>query len=457
MLPKFLLGLPKPALFGLLGALGCMGGWLLGEPVLSQLKADAASGGQGARPTVLVFPNEYVQRQEREGAKSGDVQITLIWDNLNDLDLHCVNPAQDHIYFRNKKSAAGGELDVDMNARFPYTDKPVENVFFPTNGAPLGTYKVMVHHYAVHGAPDPTPYRVAIKANGKIAEHRGAISYGDPTNHVASFTVEPPKPTSSLLNSAVATKVEWKPVLLMGCWTALLATGLAFVLVVGQNALMRRQLLDQKTAWRLLQGGMLAGMASGALSQYLFAVGAQVLSIDNKSMNTVLKVGQVVGWMVLGGVLGAILSVFIPNLPKMKGGLAGLAGGFVGAAAFLLALALFGEVFGRLVGAAILGLAIGGMVAIVESMAREAALVVHWDEHERTVINLGEDPVILGSSPEAHLYLPAEKGFPAQTAIVTFKDGRVEFENLMTETSHTLHNGSRLQIGDLVVEIQTDA
>jgi len=91
----------------------------------------------------------------------------------------------------------------------------------------------------------------------------------------------------------------------------------------------------------------------------------------------------------------------------------------------------------------------------VESLAREAALIVHWDENERTVINLGPTPVVLGSSPEAHLYLPAEKGFPPEAAIVTFVDGMVELENLMTETRHTLQNGNKLEIGNLIIEIQT--
>ena len=111
---------------------------------------------------------------------------------------------------------------------------------------------------------------------------------------------------------------------------------------------------------------------------------------------------------------------------------------------------------GYLVGAAILGLTIGLVVALVERLAREAALIVHWHENERTVINLGANPVILGSSPEAHLYLPKHKGFPPITAIVTFRDGRVQMENKLSNSTHTLAGGNKLQIGDLWIEIQTD-
>ena len=94
---------------------------------------------------------------------------------------------------------------------------------------------------------------------------------------------------------------------------------------------------------------------------------------------------------------------------------------------------------------------------LAERLAREAALIVHWHENERTVINLGATPVILGSSPEAHLYLPKHKGFPAITAVVTFRDGRVQMENKLSNSTHALAHGNKLQIGELWIEIQTDA
>lgn len=131
--------LPKPVLFALLGALGCGLGWALGEPLLFLVKpssksAETRAGGGGAAP-VLVFNNELTKRLERESAKSGDVQISLMWDNRNDIDLHCLTPLKEHIYFNQKRVKSGGELDVDMNAREPYSDKPVENIYWPAGGA----------------------------------------------------------------------------------------------------------------------------------------------------------------------------------------------------------------------------------------------------------------------------------------------------------------------------------
>ena len=452
---KFIYKIPKPLFFGLIGALGCLAGWFCGEPVLVLLKAKTKAAAKGEGSPVLVFQNEFQERQKREGAKSGDVQLTLIWNNINDLDLHCINPAGDHIFFNHKKGEHGGELDVDMNASSPFSDKPVENVFFPTNGAPLGSYTVMVHHYSNKGGKDPTEYQVAVKANGEIKNFAGMLSKGDPTNVVCRFEVTPPK--STLMETGLAAKVAWVPTTLVGLWTAILAIALSFALVMAQNQLMRRQVMNTGAALRLLRGGLIAGLISGAISQYLFSVGAQVLFAGNQNLGWLLKSGQVAGWMAMGCLLGWGLAFFIPNLPKLKAAAAGLLGGLLGGVVFQLAIGRFGELGGRMVGTCVLGISIGCIVAIMERLAREAALVVHWDENERTVINLGPDPVVLGSSPEAHLYLPEEKGFPAQAAIVTFIDGRVEMENLMTETTHTLHNGNKLQIGSLMIEIQTDS
>jgi Ca-activated chloride channel family protein len=125
--------------------------------------------------------------------------------------------------------------------------------------------------------------------------------------------------------------------------------------------------------------------------------------------------------------------------------------------AFLVSVPIFPDFMARLLGAAILGAAIGLMIALAEKLAREACLIVHWGPHERTVINLGERPVVLGSSNEAELYLPKEKGFPPISALVTFREGKIEMQNKMTNTNHELKSGNKLQLGDLLVEVRSDS
>jgi len=446
--------LPKPIFFALLGGLGCLIGWLAGEPLLKSLKPSATAEGESPQSApVLVFNVELTKRLERESAKTGDVQLSLMWDNENDLDLHCIDPTGAHIFFGHKKADSGGELDVDMNARPPYSSRPVENIYWPGGSAPTGRYQISVHHYARHGSPDNTAFTVGVKAGKKVQEFKGTVSLYQ-TNRVHEFDLEPAALT--LKETRSRSQVSLKATVVVGLWTALLAIFASMLLVCGQNLLMHRRLFALRSLAIVVGGGLLAGLVSGSVSQYLFALGAQEFASQMEDPSRLVKAGQVAGWMLLGGLMGAGMGFFIPNLPRVRTGFAGVLGGLLGSVAFLYAMAKTGDVTGRLVGAVLLGATIGLMVAVVEKLAREAALVVHWHENERTVINLGHEPVILGSSPEAHLYLPKEKGFPDVTAIVTFRGGKVEMENKLTNSTHTLQGGNKLQIGTLWIEIQTD-
>ena len=138
---------------------------------------------------------ELVERLEREGAKSSEVQVSLMWDNYNDLDLHVLCPSGERIHGGNKVSECGGELDVDANVR-PETKKPVENIVWPDFQAPPGEYKVYVHHYKKHKkrrSKDPTKYRVVVNAGGELKHYEGELSAGDPIQLVCEFNLEAPE------------------------------------------------------------------------------------------------------------------------------------------------------------------------------------------------------------------------------------------------------------------------
>ena len=126
---------------------------------------------------------EINKRVEREGGKTGEVQISLIWNNRNDLDLHVLCPSGERISFDHRRSADGGELDVDMNVRGEST-RPVENIFWPPKGMQKGIYRVFVHHYSQHGSPDPTRFTVRIIEDGKSRQFSGALSTGEPAMQI---------------------------------------------------------------------------------------------------------------------------------------------------------------------------------------------------------------------------------------------------------------------------------
>jgi hypothetical protein len=119
---------------------------------------------------------EVAARLRREGGKTGDVRVSLIWNNRNDLDLHVVPPSGEELYYAHKQSRCGGELDVDMNVRGDST-KPVENIYWPAGGAPRGKYRVYVQNYSYHEASGQAyDYTVEVYVAGVATRYQGRIS-----------------------------------------------------------------------------------------------------------------------------------------------------------------------------------------------------------------------------------------------------------------------------------------
>ena len=168
---------------------------------LAELEAAKQQEELESRQAAETAMKELQERLDREGARSGDVQISLMWDNYNDLDLHVVCPSGERIHGGNKNSECGGELDVDANVR-PETKKPVENVVWDDNTAQPGEYQVYVHHYKKHKkrrTKDPTKFKVIINNVGELLEFDGKVSHGDPIKLVAQFDV----PTSEQRQSRI--------------------------------------------------------------------------------------------------------------------------------------------------------------------------------------------------------------------------------------------------------------
>ena len=164
------------------------------EQRLAEIVANEADELESIKATEVAL-KDLKERLEREGAKSSDVQISLLWNNYNDLDLHVVCPSGERIHGGNRESACGGELDVDANVK-PETKKPVENVVWPEGEAPGGTYKAYVHHYKKHKkrrSKDPTKFQVICNAGGEVLEYEGEISNGDPIMLICEFTIEDPE------------------------------------------------------------------------------------------------------------------------------------------------------------------------------------------------------------------------------------------------------------------------
>ena len=136
------------------------------------------------------------RRLGEAGARGGDLQFSLFWRNINDLDLHCIDPAGEEIYFQNKVSSrTGGELDVDQNAHQPYNNSPVENIYWPFGAAPAGIYRIYVVFYAerVGGG---TPFTVRTVVRGKTNFFSATIFFTGQRerNRICTLQYEPANP-----------------------------------------------------------------------------------------------------------------------------------------------------------------------------------------------------------------------------------------------------------------------
>lgn len=542
----------KVLLFGLFGAAGCLAGWLAGEPYLYAAALATADGGAGRAPSLISrpvppsaepppLPNDIRERLDKAGGKSGDVQLSLIWYNVNDLDLHCKDPTGEVIYYKNPRARSGGELDVDANAGSargdrpaPLTAEPVENIYWPKNGAPPGRYQVSINHYARNEpAPNRTHYKVNVLHDGQRHEFEGDIeNSGSPRNErmIYEFELKPRltllAPVELELPPATAVKVPVavrrsyyqgpvdvraenlpdgvtagaltipeghnegeielkatdgakeikKPIKLVaggggittsadvqltvpkpaaafslwavvstGVWTALLAVGLALALLAGQNRYLGKPPFapGRVPLALVILGAAAAGFVSGGIGQALFfallALGAA-------------KVGFVVGWVLLGALLGGGLSFLIPNLDGKKAALAGVGGGLLGAAAFLI-LSNVTDWVGRFGGAALLGFCIGLMVAAVEAAFRRAWLDVRYGDRETITVNLGPEPVKVGGDAKA-CAVWARGAAPVELRFFV-RDGAVWCDDARNRSEATVGDGFRRAVGAVTVVVRT--
>jgi hypothetical protein len=110
--------------------------------------------------------------------KDVDIRASLIWNNRNDLDLHCLTPSGEHIYYGAKRAHCSGELDVDRNVHGE-TTKPVENIRWAKGTARPGRYRFWVENYCYHEQNrDAVPFKVELDLNGTIKTFEGACKGG---------------------------------------------------------------------------------------------------------------------------------------------------------------------------------------------------------------------------------------------------------------------------------------
>lgn len=150
---------------------------------------EAASQPQGPVTPTAEENRQFDQRLAGAGAATGEITVSLLWNNKNDLDLVVICPSGKLLYYNNP-SECGGKLDVDKNVS-NFTDHPVENIYWPSGQAPAGSYQVAVKYYARRDssvAPE-TSFQVRLLKDAETLLFKGS-AMPDETKPVTEFSVE---------------------------------------------------------------------------------------------------------------------------------------------------------------------------------------------------------------------------------------------------------------------------
>ncbi len=139
--------------------------------------------GSGLPTAIAAIASGIQGRVQKAGGRSGEVQFSLAWKTLNDLDLHVIVPSGEHVSFSRRTSKCKGNLDVDMNAESTesnpdqsFAEEPVENVRWLDRTAPSGRYTVIVNQYRWREGRRKDPFQLLLKLGEETHVVEGEVS-----------------------------------------------------------------------------------------------------------------------------------------------------------------------------------------------------------------------------------------------------------------------------------------
>ena len=120
---------------------------------------------------------------------TGDIKISLSWDQPEDLDLHVIEPSGEEIYWKHPQSPSGGRLDLDSNADCDIDNVDNEDIFWPPGSAPRGTYKVRVNYFG-HCSAGAVNYIVTLIIGSEVKTFHGGFNAAEQgqTRNITEFS-----------------------------------------------------------------------------------------------------------------------------------------------------------------------------------------------------------------------------------------------------------------------------
>lgn len=164
-----------------------------------QMVRDGSSLSDGIPPRALAadsgvsssVANAVVGRLQMYGAKTGDIQVSLIWNTADDIDLHVQysNGSQSEtICWRHRYGRSNGMLDIDMNATGPMCNTPIENIFWPFNMSPRGQYAIGIHFFRSWTGNTAVPVIIRIQTLKGVNFVNAVARLNQPVTIVSSFS-----------------------------------------------------------------------------------------------------------------------------------------------------------------------------------------------------------------------------------------------------------------------------
>lgn len=357
---------------------------------------------------------------------------------MNSIDqLHLVVPRAEKNGFAKLQDAAPGEFfDLDKAASgaagfasiLPQLSATIAKIVVQNRAAPPPAPESQK-------AVPPLPPRIAKKAE-------------PPPAPTAEKAAPPPPPSATPPIKAVQSGQEFSAdsalrlLLAIAIWTSIPACGVCLALMAGQSFYLKQTGLSYDQLTRGSLGGLAAGLIGGLAGQILFQASGSAMHLD--------AVFRILGWSLLGSLVGMGMSFTVPNFRYDKGLLGGALGGAFGAMGFLAASQLLkgvpgGDILGRLMGAAILGFFIGLMVVLVERAFRRVWLEIGYGGREIRAVALGAEPVSLGSKASAcTIYVGSA---PDIAFRYWLEQGKVICEDVVTRQKREMSIGEKQTVG----------
>jgi hypothetical protein len=264
----------------------------------------------------------------------------------------------------------------------------------------------------------------------------------------ASFAPPPDVPVLKAVQStqAFAAKDRFRLLLAIVAWTMVVAGAISLFIVAGQQLHARQAFVDLSAAARAVGGGLLAGLLGGAVGQLVFqSIARGGLAVES--------ISRVLGWSLLGGLIGVIMAFFVPNLKSLRGMAGGLMGGVLGAMAFVILSLVLGQLLGRWMGAAILGFFIGLMVALAELAFRRWWLEIAVSAREVRTVTLGTAPVTIGGDERRVTFYV--QGAPPVALRYSIDEDRVLCEDETTGEVTEIEPGDHRTLGRVGITMRS--